>query len=80
MPNSWLQFIHSMKVVEVVKPRHTSTMAAGVKCIFSFFCPLIFTTFSKGGKGRNASRMPSAMMMTAVAVAMFITRRDREAA
>lgn len=55
-----------MKVVEVVKPRHTSTIAAGVKCIFSFFWP----TFSKGGKGRNASRMPSAMMMIAVAIKM----------
>ena len=31
---------------------------------------MTFTTFSKGGKGRNASRMPSAMMITAVAIKM----------
>ena len=62
-----MQFIHSMKVVEVVKPRITRMTAEGVKCIFSFSPLSAFSGFSKGGKGRKHRAMPSTMMITAVA-------------
>ena len=68
-----------MKVVEVVKPRHTSTTAEGVNFIRSLGAPLAFTARSKGGKGRNARKMPSTMISAAVARKMVRKGSSRTA-
>ena len=68
-----------MKVVEVVKPRQIRMIAGAVKCIFSLGLSALLTTRSKGGKGRKQRKMPSTMMMIAVAMKMVWKGRFRAA-